>query len=117
MATADLPFSDAYRAGDLLFCSGQTGWLSDEERLAEGFDDQVRQSLANLSDVLVQYGCTLKNLVKVNIFLVDISDFSRTNDLYAELMGDHRPARACVAVVALPRGARFEIEGVAHIDV
>ena len=81
-----------------------------------GVAEQARQSMKNLSAVLEEAGMTLANLVKVNIFLVDMEDFAAVNQVYASFFpeGSSYPARACVAVKALPLGGQVEIEGVAH---
>jgi len=112
-SSTGLPFSDGYRAGDLLFSAGQIGW--DGTQLVKGFDEQVRLSLTNLQAALAGHGARVDQLVKVTIFLTDMSRFPRVNELYGDFVGTHRPARTCVQVAALPRGAEFEVEGVAHL--
>jgi 2-iminobutanoate/2-iminopropanoate deaminase len=113
MVTAGLPFSDAVQHGDLLFCSGQIGW--DEDHMVDGFDAQFRLATKHLTDVLANYGSSVDKLLKVNIYLADMDDFDHMNELYAEFVGDARPARACIQAGRLPRNALFEIEGVARI--
>ncbi len=108
------PYSQAVRAGGFLFLSGQipldpvTG-----ELVAGDVRAQARQVFANLRAVLAAAGLAPAAIVKTTIFLTDMADFAAVNELYAELVGDHRPARATVAVAALPRGARIEVEAIA----
>ena len=115
MATPVGPYTPAVRAGDLLFVSGQIG-IDESGTLVEGgFEAQVRKAIANLVGVLGDNGLTLANVVKAGVFLVDVDTFAPMNDIYIELMGAHRPARSTVAVAALPKGALFEIEAIAHV--
>jgi 2-iminobutanoate/2-iminopropanoate deaminase len=100
-------------AGELLFVSGQLGTVDGE--LADGLAAQVTAALANLSAVLAGAGANLAQVVKTTVFLVDMADFEAMNEAYLVGFGDHRPARSAVAVAALPRGARVEIEAVAHL--
>ncbi|MFN7954578.1 MAG: RidA family protein [bacterium] len=108
------PYSQAVKAGGFLFLSGQipldpaTG-----EIVAGDVRTQARQVFANLRAVLSAAGLDPAAIVKTTIFLTDMADFGAVNELYAELVGDHRPARSTVAVAALPRGARIEVEAIA----
>ncbi|HEY2330910.1 MAG TPA: Rid family detoxifying hydrolase [Acidimicrobiales bacterium] len=107
------PYRPVVRAGELLFVSGQLGTVDGE--LADGLAAQVTAALANLSAVLAGAGANLAQVVKTTVFLVDMADFEAMNEAYLVGFGDHRPARSAVAVAALPRGARVEIEAVAHL--
>ncbi len=110
------PYSQAVEAtgSRFLFLSGQipldpaTGQLKNAS-VAE----EVAQVLANLQAVLAAAGASPASLVKTTIFLTDMADFAVVNEAYAAWLGEHRPARATIAVKALPRGARVEIEGIA----
>lgn len=110
------PYSQAIEAAGnrFLFLSGQipldptTGQMNNAT-----VADEVAQVLANLKAVLAAAGASSANLVKTTIFLTDMADFAVVNEAYAAWLGDHRPARATIAVKALPRGARVEIEGIA----
>lgn len=113
MVTAGLPFSDAVAHGELLFCSGQIGW--DDDHMVEGFDAQFHLAAKHFADVLANHGSSVEKLLKVNLYLADMSDFDRMNELYAEFVGSARPARSCIQAGRLPRNALFEIEGVARI--
>ena len=102
------PYAPVLRAGEWVVCSGQLG-LSDGA-LADGVAAQTAQSITNLAAVLALEGARLQEVVKTTVFLADIADFELMNAAYAEAFGSHRPARSCVGVAALPRGARVEIE-------
>jgi 2-iminobutanoate/2-iminopropanoate deaminase len=109
------PYSQAVIAGDLVFVSGQIPLDPTTGALISGdFTAEVERVLANLDAVLVAAGCDRSRAVKVTAFLTDLSLFTAFNEIYAAFFGAHRPARAVVQVVALPRGARVEIEAVAR---
>ena len=108
------PYSQALRAGGFLFTAGQVGFDPATGELVDGgIAEQTRQVLANIRAILEAGGSGLGQVVKTTVFLVDMADFAAMNDVYAEAFGAHRPARSTVAVAALPRGARVEIEAVA----
>lgn len=109
------PYSQAVRHGDTLYLSGQIGLIPVEGRLADDtLAGQARQVMRNLQAVLEAGGCALTDIIKVNIYLTDMGDFPELNGLYAEWLGEHRPARATVAVAALPLGARVEMDVIAR---
>ena len=108
------PYSQALRAGGFLFTAGQVGFDPATGELVDGgIAEQTRQVLANIRAILEAGGSGLGQVVKTTVFLVDMADFAAMNEVYAEAFGAHRPARSTVAVAALPRGARVEIEAVA----
>jgi len=109
------PYSQAIAAGDLVFCAGQ-GALDPATGAAVGDGDvraETERTLANLTAVLEAAGSDLAHVVKTTVFLIDMGDFTAMNEVYAKHFGAHRPARSTVAVAALPRGFRVEIECVA----
>jgi 2-iminobutanoate/2-iminopropanoate deaminase len=106
------PYSPVVRAGDLLFVSGQVG-LEGEHVISGGVASETRQALANLQSVLATEGASLADVVKTTVFLRHMRDFGLMNEVYAEVMGENRPARSTVAVVELPAVALVEIEAVA----
>jgi 2-iminobutanoate/2-iminopropanoate deaminase len=108
------PYSPAVRAGDWLVLAGQIGLEPTTGRLADGVAAQARQVLANLSAVLADCGAALTDVAKTTVFVVDMGDFATVNEVYADVFGDHRPARSTVQVAALPAGALVEIEAWAH---
>jgi 2-iminobutanoate/2-iminopropanoate deaminase len=108
------PYSRSVRAGDFLVLSGQTG-AADGALVDGGLEAQCRQVFANIREVLAESGASLDAVVKTTVYLVDMSDFAAMNAIYADEMGDHRPARTTVAVAALPLGAVIEIEAWAYV--
>jgi hypoxanthine phosphoribosyltransferase len=110
------PYSQAVAAGGWLYTSGQVGLdPATGELVPGGFEAQARRVLENLRQVLAAAGCGFGDVVKANVFVVDLGDFPRLNALYGEAMGDHRPARSTVQVAALPKGALVEIDLVARL--
>ncbi|MEM8995677.1 MAG: RidA family protein [Acidobacteriota bacterium] len=109
------PYSQAVRVDGWLYTSGQVGIDPATGELADGFEAQARQVLANLEAVLGEAGCTFEDVVKATIYVADLGDFGRLNELYGAAMGDHRPARSTVQAAALPIDARVEIDFVARI--
>jgi 2-iminobutanoate/2-iminopropanoate deaminase len=110
------PYSQALRAGGFLFTAGQVGFDPTTGELVDGgIAEQTRQVLQNIRAILEAGNSGLAQVVKTTVFLVDMADFAAMNEVYAEVFGTHRPARSTVAVAALPRGARVEIEAVAAI--
>jgi 2-iminobutanoate/2-iminopropanoate deaminase len=111
------PYSQAIRAGKFLFCSGQVG-LDPATGTFAGDDvaTQAHQAMKNLGAVLEAGGATFADVVKTTIFLVDMNDFATVNAAYGEsFKGATPPARSTVAVAALPRGARVEIDVIARV--
>ena len=87
----------------------------DDSLLQEGVAAQCRQALENMGAVLQAAGTGWENVVKVNVSLVDMADFAEINAVYEQFFGETKPARACVAVAGLPKGALIEIECIAGI--
>lgn len=110
------PYSPAVRAGDWIVCSGQIGIDPTTGELAAGIEAQVRQALANVTAVLADCGCGWEHVAKATLFVAseDPGAMAVVNEVYAEVLGEHRPARSTVGVAWLPKGAVFEIEVWAH---
>jgi 2-iminobutanoate/2-iminopropanoate deaminase len=108
------PYSQAVRAGDLLFCSGQIPLEpSTGELVKEDIEGQARRCLENLAAVAEAAGGSLADAVRCTVYLTDIGDFARVNEVYAQFFGgDDPPARAAVGVAALPKGADVEIDAI-----
>lgn len=108
------PYSQALLAGDELFCSGQVAIDPATGELA-GTDaaTQAEQVLRNLGAVLEAAGMSHANVVKTTVFLIDMGDFAAVNEVYARYFDAAKPARSTVAVAALPKGARVEIDAIA----
>ena len=108
------PYSQATLAGGLLFTAGQVGFDPSTGELVDGgIAEQTERVLLNIRAILQASGLDMANVVKTTVFLVDMADFAAMNTAYAHAFGEHRPARSTVAVAALPRGARVEIEAIA----
>ncbi len=107
------PYSQAIRAGGLLFVSGQLGIEPATGTLAEGTAAQVRRAMDNLSAILAAAGLSLDRVVKTTLFLTDLGDFATVNEIYGSYFKGAFPARSTIQVAALPKGGRFEIEAVA----
>jgi len=108
------PYSLAVRANGLLFTAGQVGFDPATGELVDGgIAEQTERVLANIRAILEAERLDLGSVVKTTVYLVDMADFAAMNTVYAGAFGDHRPARSTVAVAALPRGARVEIDAVA----
>ncbi len=108
------PYSQGIAAGSLVFVSGQLGMRPETgELVGDSVDTQARQALENLSQVLSAAGVGLNQVVAVDVFLTDMDDFMTFNGVYERFFGDHKPARAVVAVRALPKGGCVEIKCVA----
>ena len=107
------PYCHAKLAGNTLYTSGQLGLDPATGELPQGVEAQARQALENLMAVLEAGGMSLGNVVKTTVFLADMGDFAAINAIYADYFVSEAPARSCVQVAALPKGALFEIEAVA----
>jgi 2-iminobutanoate/2-iminopropanoate deaminase len=109
------PYSQAVRSGNLLFVAGQMGMDPQTRQLAEGIEAQTRQVMENIKAVLDQAGASMDDVVRCDIHLVDMSDFTAVNEIYAAYFTAPYPARITVASAALPKGARVEIAAIATI--
>ena len=105
-------YSQAVRAGNTIYLSGQIGLEPATMTLAEGFDAQLDRVLRNLRAVAGAAGATLDDAVKVTVFLTDMGNFARVNEAMAQCFAQPYPARAAVGVASLPRGALVEIEAI-----
>jgi 2-iminobutanoate/2-iminopropanoate deaminase len=107
------PYSQAIRHGDLLFCSGQIPLdPSSGELVKQDVAGQARRCLENLEAVCRAGGARLADAVRCTVYLTDMGDFARVNEVYAEFFDDQPPARVAVGVAALPRGADVEIDAI-----
>lgn len=110
------PYSQAVRADGLVFTAGQIGLdPSTMEMVAGGVEEQTRQVLTNLKNVLEAAGSSLGRVVKTTVFLTDMANFAAMNAIYAEFFPDEPSARSAVAAAGLPKGALVEIEAVALV--
>ncbi len=108
------PYSQAIRANGFIFCSGQipinpaAGTV-----VATTVEDQTRQAITNLRQVLEAAGSGLDKVVKTTVFISDMNDFATVNGVYAEMFGATKPARSCVQAACLPKDVKLEIEAIA----
>ena len=108
------PYSQAVRAGDMLFTSGQLGLNPETGVLAEGVRAQADQALKNLGAILHEAGLDYKDVIKTVVFIKNMADFKTVNEVYAQYFTANYPARSCVEVAALPMCGLVEVECVAR---
>ena len=110
------PYSQATVAGGVIYCSGQIGLDPKTGKMVEGgVEAQAHQVLSNLKAVLKQAGSDMTSLMKVNIYLTSMGDFSKVNEVYRGFLSEPFPARATVEVSALPLGALVEMDAIAQV--
>jgi 2-iminobutanoate/2-iminopropanoate deaminase len=110
------PYSQAIQANGFVFVSGQVALAPGEQELRGGtIQEQTEQVLRNLGAILEAAGSGLDRLVKTTVFLQNLDDFAGMNEVYAQHVGDHPPARSTVEVARLPSGALVEIEAIAAL--
>lgn len=111
------PYSQAIKKGNMIFVSGQLGLVPESGVLPDGIEAQTMQSLTNIKNILASAGASLEDVVKTSIFTSDLSSFGKINEIYTTFFNsDATPARSCVEVSALPKGALVEIECIAVIE-
>ncbi len=108
------PYSQALKTGGFIFCSGQIP-INPATNMVEAatIEEQTRQAISNLKNVLEKAGSSLANVVKTTVFIKDMNDFAALNAVYAEMFGQTKPARSCVEVARLPKDVKVEIECIA----
>ncbi len=110
------PYSQAIKAGNLLFCSGQIPLdPKSMEMVGSNAAEQTEQVMKNMTNLLEASGASLAQVARTTIFLASMADFAAVNEVSGRHFGDHRPARACVAVKELPKGALVEIDCIAAL--
>ncbi len=107
------PYSQGLSAGNLVFVSGQIPIDPKTGIMPETVEEQAKQVLTNLSGVLAQAGLSMNNVIKTVVFLADLNDFQTVNAIYESFFSAPFPARSCVQVAAIPKGAKLEIECIA----
>ncbi len=108
------PYSQAIEVNGMLFVSGQIPFVPETMTcISDDVQEQTKQSLENVKAVLEEAGYSLKDVVKAGLFIKDMNDFSKINEVYNEYLGDVKPARACVEVARLPKDVKIEIEVIA----
>ena len=108
------PYSQAIDIGEFVFCSGQIPLVPETGLMVEGgIEEQARQMFANIKAVLAEAGLGFENIIKTTVFMKDLSQFVVFNGIYAQYFPANPPARSCVEVSALPKGALVECEVIA----
>lgn len=107
------PYSQAVENNGTIYVSGQLPINGATAQMAEGIEEQTRQSLTNLRYILEEAGYSLSDVVKTTVLLDDIADFAAMNAVYATFFTEQMPARMCYEVAKLPMGAKVEIDAVA----
>ena len=110
------PYSQGLKVGNLVFVSGQIPVNPETGIMAEGIEAQAKQSLTNLQNILKEAGLSLNNVVKTTVFLSNLNDFAAVNAVYETFFTAPYPARSCVQVAGIPKGAKVEIECIATIN-
>jgi 2-iminobutanoate/2-iminopropanoate deaminase len=111
------PYSQAVLVGNLLFVSGQLPINPSSGELVRGdFKEAAKQALNNVIEIVRASGGDVRNIAKVTVYLRDITRFSEFNEVYSELMGGHKPARAVIAVSSIPRDADLMVEAIAYLE-
>jgi len=110
------PYSQAVKAGDLLFISGQLPIDPEKGFLVEGtIKEQTHQVMRNIRAICEEAGASLGDVVKTTIYLTDLSQFKAVNEAYAEYFPEHPPARVTIGVVSLPLNAHIEIDAIVSL--
>lgn len=107
------PYSQAIQFGKYLFTSGQLGLLPETGELAAGVEAQTEWAMHNIGEILKANHMSYKHILKTTVFVTDLADFTRVNEVYQTFFEDAYPARSCVQVAALPKGGLVEIECIA----
>jgi 2-iminobutanoate/2-iminopropanoate deaminase len=108
------PYSQAIRIGDFLYTSGQIALDPKSGKFLSGeIKEETEQTLKNISAILQADGLKLENVIKTTVYLSDLNDFTQMNQIYEKYFSKNKPARACVQVAALPKGAKIEIDAIA----
>ncbi len=110
------PYSQGVRAGGLFYTSGQLPLTTSGELISDDVQRAARQAIENVRAILAAGGATMKDVVKVTVYLTDMAHFAAVNEVYAQYFSEPYPARTCIAVAGLPRGALLEIEAQAVVQ-
>ncbi|MDP3483425.1 MAG: RidA family protein [Sulfuricella sp.] len=105
-------YSQGVKVGDTVYLSGQIGLDAQTMVLVEGIEAQIHQVFLNLGEVAKAAGCGLNHTVKLNVYLTDLANFAKVNEIMAHYFGQPYPARAAVGVKELPRGALVEMDAI-----
>lgn len=104
------PYSAALNLGNMLFLSGQLPVNPQTNTMPEDITEQAKQSLSNLKSLVEEAGFSLADVVKTTVFLTDMADFAKVNEVYSTFFAQPYPTRSCIAVKSLPKDAKIEVE-------
>ena len=108
------PYSQAIRIGEFLYTSGQIALNPENMEMINGtIEEETEWVLKNVEAILKADGMSLAHVIKTTVYLTDLGEFARMNQIYEKFFGETKPARACVQVAALPKGAKVEIDAIA----
>lgn len=110
------PYSQAIICGNLLFTSGQIPIIPETGELAQGLEAQAHQVFKNIKNLIEASGASMDNVVKTTVFIKDMNDFAKINEIYAEYFTEPYPARSCVEVARLPKDVSLEVETIVEIN-
>jgi len=109
------PYSQAVKANGMLYTSGQIALTTDGEMLENNIEIQTKQVFKNIKAILDDNKSSINNIIKVNIFLIDMNDFAVVNTIMAEVFGEHKPVRSTIEVKGLPKNAMVEMDIIAIV--
>lgn len=109
------PYSQAIKVGNLLFCSGQVPIIPATGEIPKGVEAQAEQALTNVKNLIESAGAKIDNVVKTTVFIKDMNDFGKINEIYAKYFTEPYPARSCVEVARLPKDVLLEVEAIVEL--
>ena len=109
------PYVQAVKVNEMVYCSGQLGIDPAVGKMPEGVEAQAHCSMKNMGAILKEAGSDYSKIVKTTIFLADMNDFAKVNEIYKSYFGEEYPARSCVQVAKLPLGGLVEVECIAYV--
>ena len=109
------PYVQAVKVNGMVYCSGQLGIDPAVGKMLEGVEAQAHCSMKNMGAILKEAGSDYSKIVKTTIFLADMNDFAKVNEIYKSYFGEEYPARSCVQVAKLPLGGLVEVECIAYV--
>lgn len=109
------PYSQGMKVGNLIFTSGQIPFTADGQVVSDDVQEQTRQSLENIKNILEEAGSGMDRVIKCTLYISDMEEFSQINEIYQEFFSVPYPARSCVEVARLPKDVKVEIEAIASI--
>lgn len=107
------PYSQAIRVGDMIFTSGMIPVIPATGEIVEGIENQARQALSNVKSLLESQGRSMSDIIKTTVFIKNMDDFAKVNEVYATFFEGDFPARSCVEVARLPKDVLIEVEAIA----